>query len=307
MELRHLRYCIAVAEEGSFTKAASRLRLAQQAVSRQIADLERELGVKLFERGARGARLTPAGVAFVEDARGALGQTVRAALRARAQNISGQLRLAYSYLTPPHFTMMGDAIARFHHAYPTLGVDVRHLSTGDQTAALRQGNIDVAFGYLMSQETGEIVGELFRNDPFIGVLLPAASPLAAKSQLWLRELGGLPLLLSAREVNPDAYDGLLAGLADRDLNPEIATIQAVGAPAISLVAQGCCWRIASKTMIDEIGPTELGVVFRPFADRPIPFGLWLRRLRRNASPLAQQFADHCCQEAGNSKHVTAAG
>jgi hypothetical protein len=60
-------------------------------------------------------------------------------------------------------------------------------------------------------------------------------------------------------------------------------------------------------MIDEIGPTELGVVFRPFADRPIPFGLWLRRLRRNASPLAQQFADHCCQEAGNSKHVTAAG
>jgi DNA-binding transcriptional LysR family regulator len=89
--------------------------------------------------------------------------------------------------------MMGDAIARFHHAYPTLGVDVRHLSTGDQTAALRQGNIDVAFGYLMSQETGEIVGELFRNDPFIGVLLPAGSPLAAKSQLWLRELGGLPL------------------------------------------------------------------------------------------------------------------
>lgn len=307
MELRHLRYCIAVAEEGSFTKAASRLRLAQQAVSRQIADLERELGVKLFERGARGARLTPAGVAFVEDARGALGQTVRAALRARAQNISGQLRLAYSYLTPSHFSMMGDAIARFHHSYPTLGVDVRHLSTGDQTAALRQGSIDIAFGYLMSQETGEIVSELFRNDPFIGVLLPAAHPLAAKSQLWLRELGALPLLLSAREVNPDAYDGLLAGLADRDLNPEIATIQAIGATTISLVAQGCCWRVASKTMIDEIGPTELGVVFRPFADRPLPFALWLRRLRRNASPLAQQFADHCCQEAGNGLHVTAAG
>ena len=307
MELRHLRYCIAVAEEGSFTKAATRLRLAQQAVSRQIADLEHELGVKLFERGARGATLTPAGAAFVEDARGALGQTVRAALRARAQNISGQLRLAYSYLTPSHFAMLGDAIARFHHACPTMGVDVRQLSTGDQTGALRAGNIDVAFGYLMSAETGEIVSELFRNDPFIGVLLPAAHPLAARSQLWLRELGALPLLLSAREVNPGAYDGVLAGLADRDLNPEIATIQAIGAPTISLVAQGCCWRIASKTMIDEIGPAESGVVFRPFADRPLPFGLWIRRLGRNASPLAQQFAEHCCQDSGNGNRATSAG
>jgi DNA-binding transcriptional LysR family regulator len=294
LELRHLRYCIAVAEEGSFTRAASRLRLAQQAVSRQIADLERELGVKLFERGARGARLTPAGAAFVEDARGALGQTVRAALRARAQNISGQLRLAYSYLTPPHFTLVGDAVARFHQSCPDLGVDVRQLSTGDQTTSLREGSIDIAFGYLMSHETGEIVSEVFRDDPLIGVILPASHPLADRNQLWLRDLGALPLLMIAREVNPEVYDGVIAALAERDLNPELATLQAVGVFAVSLVAQGGCWKLASKTMIDEIGAAEQDVVFRPFADPPLPFGLWLRRLSRSASPLAQQFADYCC-------------
>jgi DNA-binding transcriptional LysR family regulator len=307
LELRHLRYCIAVAEEGSFTRAASRLRLAQQAVSRQIADLERELGVKLFERGARGARLTPAGVAFVEDARGALGQTVRAALRARAQNISGQLRLAYSYLTPSHFTMVGDVIAHFHQACPELGVDVRHLSTGDQTAALREGNLDVAFGYLMSPDTGEIVDDLFRDDPLIGVILPASHPLATRDQLWLHDLGALPLLMVAREVNPEVYDGVIAGLAERDLNPELATIQAVGVPAVSMVSQGGCWKLASKTMIEEIGAAEPGVVFRPFADLPLPFGLWLRRLRRSASSLAEQFVDYCCAKHVNGLHAPAAG
>jgi DNA-binding transcriptional LysR family regulator len=206
--------------------------------------------------------------------------------------------------------MLGKAIAHFHQFCPDLGVDVRHLSTGDQTAALRQGSIDVAFGYLMSQETGEIVGDLFRDDPLIGVLLPANHPLATRTQLWLHDLGALPLLMVAREVNPDVYDGVIAALAERDLNPELATIQAVGVPAVSMVSQGCCWKLASKTMIEqigEIGAAEPGVVFRPFADSPLPFGLWLRRLRRSASPLAQQFVDHCCGTNVNGSQAPAAG
>lgn len=290
MELRHLRYCIAVAEEGSFTRAAKRLRLAQQAVSRQIADLERELGVKLFERGPRGAVLTPAGKAFVEGARGVLGETVRAVQRARAQSPSGLLRLAYSYLTPSHFALVGEAVARFHQALPDMAVTVRHLSTGAQTSALRDGGIDVAFGYLPSEETGEIVSDLLRDDPLIGVLLPARHPLAAQDPVWLRDLTSLPFVGLSRELNPVTYDSIMAGLAERGLTPEPANIEAVGAPAISLVAQGSCWKLASQTMIEEAN-AEPGVVFRRFGDPPIPFGLWLRRARLGASPLGQQFAD----------------
>ena len=294
MELRHLRYCIAVAEEGSFTRAAKRLRLAQQAVSRQIADLERELGVKLFERGPRGAVLTPAGKAFVDGARGALGETDRAVQRARAQSASGRLRLAYSYLTPSHFTLVGEALARFHHSLPDMAVTVRHLSTGAQTPALLDGGIDVAFGYLPSEETGEIVSDLLRDDPLIGVLLPTAHPLASQDPLWLRDLASLPFLGLSRELNPVTYDSVIAGLAERGLSPEPATIEAVGVPAVSLVAEGCCWKLASQTMIEEAS-AEPGVVFRRFADPPMPFGLWLRRARLSASPLVQQFAAVCAE------------
>jgi DNA-binding transcriptional LysR family regulator len=292
LELRHLRYCIAVAEEGSFTRAARRLRLAQQAISRQIADLERELGVKLFERGARGAKLTAAGSVFVEDARGALGQTVRAAQRARAQNTRGKLCLAYSYLTPSHFSIVGETIARFHHSRPDLAVDVRHIPTGAQTFALKDGSIDVAFGYLPEPDTGELVSELFRDDPVVGVLLPASHPLAAREPLLLRDLGSLPLLMLAREQNPVAYDSVMTALADRELSPELAIVQVVGVPAVSMVAQGCCWKLASVTMSEE-ARNEPDVAFRRFADPALPFGLWVRRRRETDSELGEQFAALC--------------
>ncbi len=295
MELRHLRYCIAVAEEGSFTRAAKRLGLAQQAVSRQIADLERELGIKLFERNARGAVLTPAGGAFVEGARGALGETLRAVQRARAQSETGLLRLAYSYLTPPHFALLGEALARFHHSLPNMSVTVQHLSTGAQTQALQEGEIDVAFGYLPEQETGGIVSDLLRDDPIVGVLLPAAHPLASQEMLWLRDLASLPLLVMARDINPVTYDSVLAGLAARGLTAEPANIQAIGAPAVSLVAQGCCWKLMSPSMVEE-AHSEPAVVFRRFLDPPLPFGLWLRHPRVNASALGQQFVSLCMEK-----------
>jgi DNA-binding transcriptional LysR family regulator len=305
LELRHLRYCIAVAEEGSFTRAARRLRLAQQAISRQIADLERELGVKLFERGARGAKLTAAGSVFVEDARGALGQTVRAAQRARAQNARGKLCLAYSYLTPSHFSIVGETIARFHHSRPDLAVDVRHLSTGAQTFALKDGSIDVAFGYLPEPDTGELVSELFRDDPLVGVLLPASHPLAAREPLLLRDLSGLPLLMLAREQNPVAYDSVMAALAARELSPELAIVQVVGVPAVSMVAQGCCWKLASVTMSEE-ARNEPDVAFRRFADPALPFGLWVRRRRQTDSELEEQFAALCREgRNGLSRKISA--
>lgn len=292
MELRHLRYCIAVAEEGSFTRAAKRLSLAQQAVSRQIADLERELGVKLFERGARGARLTPAGAAFVEGARTALGQTVRAVQRARAQSTAGQLRLAYSYLTPAHFGLVGEAVARFHGAVPDMAVGVWHLSTAGQGPGLREGSIDVAFGYLPAPESGDIVSDLLHDDPIIGVILPADHEVASRDPLWLRDLGSLPLLGLSRDINPVTFDSVMAGLAERGMNPELAIVQTIGTHAVSLVAQGCCWKLASKTMIEE-ATGEPGVVYRPFADPPLPFGLWLRRWAHSSSPALQQFVSIC--------------
>jgi hypothetical protein len=88
------------------------------------------------------------------------------------------------------------------------------------------------------------------------------------------------------------YDSVIAGFAERGLTPEPANIEAVGAPAVSLVAEGSCWKLASRTMIEEAN-AEPGVVFRQFSDPPLPFGLWLRHSRLSTSPLGQQFAAIC--------------
>src|SRR2546426_967437 len=98
MELRHLRYFVAVAEEGSFLRAASHLRVAQPALSKQMRDLEREVGVKLFERLPRGARVTPAGEHFLRNARNALESAARAVATARRTGSATELKLAHSEL-----------------------------------------------------------------------------------------------------------------------------------------------------------------------------------------------------------------
>jgi DNA-binding transcriptional LysR family regulator len=128
------------------------------------------------------------------------------------------------------------------------------------------------------------------------VLLPAAHPLAAQDPLWLRDLSSLAFLGASRELNPVVYDSVMTGLAERGLSPKPANIEALGAPAVSLVAQGYCWKLASQTMVEE-SKGQPGVVFRQFADPPLPFGLWLRRARLGASLLGQQFAAICSEVA----------
>ena len=86
----------------------------------------------------------------------------------------------------------------------------------------------------------------------------------------------------------------MTGMAERGLSPEPANIEAVGAHAVSLVAEGCCWKLASQSMIEE-ADTEPGVVFRRFSDPPMAFGLWLRRSRLHGSPVGEQFAAMCIE------------
>src|SRR5207245_11335686 len=123
MELRHLRYFVAVAEEGSFLRAASRLRVAQPALSKQIRDLEREIGVKLFERLPRGARVTPAGEHFLRDARNTLESAARAVARARRADSASGLKFAHSELYV-YTSVVLEPLAAFPQAAPETRVRV---------------------------------------------------------------------------------------------------------------------------------------------------------------------------------------
>jgi DNA-binding transcriptional LysR family regulator len=288
---------VAVAEEGSFTRAASRLHLAQQALSQQIADLERELQVKLFERSGGGAHPTPAGAAFVQDARLTLAQSQLAVARARsrARGESGRLRLGVGRSFRVCDSIVAEALARFHRRYPDVGIGLVPAGTADKLEAILHGTLDLAITHGAPDARGEIEGQVLWEEPLNAVLLPAAHPLARKAPLWLRDLAELPMLALPREADSALLDHILAALAARGLRPKISGIQMAGflpELAAEFIAQCPAWRLMVGSAGDQF--THLSsVAFRALADEPIPLSWWVLWRHEDASPLVSRFVAVC--------------
>ena len=135
MELRHLRYVVAVAEELSFTKAAQRLRVAQPALSRQIRQLEEEIGVTLFERNRRSVAMTDAGRAFLEEARFVLERSERAVRTARESSHEGHRPLNVGYVWGLFHSLAPAAVARFRQRHPDVSVNLFDQTATQQSVA----------------------------------------------------------------------------------------------------------------------------------------------------------------------------
>src|SRR6185369_11705098 len=142
MELRHLRYFVAVAEELNFRRAAERLHLAQPALSSQIKDLEEELGVRLFDRTTRSVLLTPTGQLFLKEARGILGATVKAEqlVRKAEQGLVGTLRVGV--ISPATGPLLAKILRHFHQKYPGVQLSLSSLTSAEQLRRLRAGELD---------------------------------------------------------------------------------------------------------------------------------------------------------------------
>src|SRR5215468_12917 len=193
MELRQLRYLIAVAEEASFTRGAARVHVAQPAVSQQIAQLERELGDKLFDRSDRQVHLTPAGEAFLPYARAALDAALdgRDAVVSMRGVLTGQLAVG-TIQSPPEFTirMLGE-FQRLHSA-----VDLRLHVAGPEalTADVAGGALDVALIGLTSRPLPPAVAtRALATEPLVVAAAPG-HPTAAQSRVRLEELRGQPIM-----------------------------------------------------------------------------------------------------------------
>ncbi len=145
MELRHLRYFVAVAEELNFRKASERLRIAQPALSSQIKDLEYELGVRLLDRDTGGARLTDAGAAFLAEARVVLTQAQQAVAVAREAAEGRRGRLMIGYSGPLLMGFMPASLKIFYGKFPHVDVSLVEMPLGEQIAALESGAIHIGF------------------------------------------------------------------------------------------------------------------------------------------------------------------
>ena len=187
MELRHLRYFVAVAEAGSLTVAAAKkLHTAQPSLSRQIRDLEYEVGVPLMNRSVHGIELTAAGRAFLDHARLALTQAAAAAEAARRAAQPARPSNALGFLTGKEIDWLSEAMRILHHELPNIDVTVSSQNSPDLADALMQGRLDAAFMRPEERE-GELIYRHVIAEPFI-VVFPSDHRLAAHEAIELREI-----------------------------------------------------------------------------------------------------------------------
>jgi len=222
VELRHLRYFLAVGEALNFTKAAARLRVAQPALSRQVQDLEDEIGVNLLRRSPRGVTLTAEGKLFLEEVRQLLKHTDESMekVRALARGEYGELHLGY--LSLPTVEILPPALASFQKAVPRVKVLLHDLSSNDLVAGLRNATLELA---VMVQPTGEhtagIEFETLRTYPWC-VALTAAHPFARLKSIAFEKLAAEPVVSLRRRYASEYYRRLERLFAPISAKPRIA-------------------------------------------------------------------------------------
>jgi DNA-binding transcriptional LysR family regulator len=274
LELRHLRYFRTVAEAGSFGRAAEQLELTQPALSRQVGDLERVVGVPLLERAARGVSTTPAGDSLLTSARRVLdevGTMAAEAHRARRGVIARCLIAAVP--TTAARALITALVHDSARDAPHLELHFEDYTTPGQPGALRKGRIDLGLCHAsaMSALAQRMVERIrLTSDLANCALVSAANPLAQREQLSLSDLAEIPFLFPDRDFQPEMYDDMFGEFERQAFRPRVdATYD--GLDTIwSLVAQNRGWAIgfASQCELPPVGTRAV-----PLEDFSVPWGL----------------------------------
>ncbi len=284
MELRHLRYFAAVARELNFSRAAEELHIAQPPLSRQIRQLEDELGAELLDRSSRPLRLTPAGKFLHVQAEKMLDSV--AELGAATTRIAhGQLAwFSIGFVPSTLYGPLPKVIRLFREAQPTVQVSLSELTTVQQIEALKAGRIDVGFGRL-SFDDKRITGDIISEEAVVAAL-PASHRLARHKRVALAKLVREPLLLYPAKPRPNYADQVLQMFHSRGLRPTIALEANEMQTAIGLVVAGVGYALVPESVQ---GLHRVGVVYLPLVDAGVSTPVILNRRAGDDSPLLAQF------------------
>jgi DNA-binding transcriptional LysR family regulator len=236
MELRHLRYFVAVAEELHFGRAARRLNVSQPPLSVQIRTLEREIGTPLLVRTQRRVELTEAGRVLLEEARRLLGQAEAAVTHVRRAAEGTVGRLAIGFVSTVDYSMLPPLVRRFRHKHPGIGLKLLELTGDRQQALLQSGELDLGLSILPSPAPALTRRPVFR-EPLIAAV-PASHALAGRRRASLRSLAAEPFIQFPRELAPGLYDLAIAACQKAGFTPHLAQEAIQMQTILGLVAAG---------------------------------------------------------------------
>lgn len=249
MEIRHLRYFQAVAEELSFSKAARRLHVAQPALSRAVKELEHHVGVELLRRTRRSVALTPAGAVLLSETAlllQRLEETIRR-VRRTAAGEEGELRLGY--VGPPTEPFLGRLLLEYRRRFPLVSVHLEERTPERVWEMVAKGRLSV--GLTRPVATHEALGlrTVLLREEILGVVLPTDHALAARRTLPWTALGREPLIVLARREGMGLHDAVLAGCRQAGFTPRLAHTPSLIGTVFSYVQAGAGLGVVTDSVV----------------------------------------------------------
>lgn len=289
MELRHLRYFTVVAELENITRAAVQLNVSQPPLSRQIRDLEREIGVSLFERSARRLMLTTSGRIFLREARRILKQTEQAVAKARDVAGRGRKEVHVGFAPSPSADLLPKALKRFQQQNRMVRVILHDMSSAEEIAGLTNRQLDLAL--IVRVISKPILKVRFEKlcEFSVGLLVPRNHPMARRKRVSLGDVRGQPLVGYSRREYPDYHRWISGVLAPARIRPML-TLECDGAHSlITAIKSGHGIAVAADVYQTLSAGSLVHVPFHPPA-RPLELGIATLK-HRNMSPDAARFCE----------------
>ncbi len=288
MDLRHLRYFIAVAEEKNIGRAAARMHISQPPLTRQIQQLEAELGVTLFIRTPRGVELTEAGELFLAEARNIRAVVEQATERTQRAGQGKLGRLDIAIFGSAILDVIPKLLRAYKADFPNVKIVLHTMNKGEQIEALRQRRIGIGFNRILSPTPG-ITAELVTTEALV-LAVNAAHPLAAREVVPFEALAGEPLVLFPTGARPSFVDTVVGLCRSAGFVPEVSQEVGDAVTGVALVAGGfgLCLVPESATVL-----AFPGVAYRPLSGVPAPARVDLSCIYRtdDQSPLLAAFLE----------------
>lgn len=295
VELRQLRYFVTVAEEQNFTDAASRLHITQPPLSRQIKDLETELGVELFERTTRRVELTEAGTAFLGRASRILAEVEEAKAAARGAEAGLWGRLDVGFISSASLHLLPPSVRLFRERFGDVEVRLRELTSGQQVDALYEGGIRIGLVRLPLRAPG-LRFEPLMEERFV-VALPSGHRLGTLDRVPFEAIKDQPLIFFSRQLMPSLHAKVTELYRRADAFPKIAQYAIHLETIVGLVASGVGLSILPESV--ELASRK-GIVYRPLDENGVSSWMGLAWVEGDDSVLGDNFAK-AVREVAESK------